>query len=134
MTSDPESASPARDLSRSSLTALRTLATDAARAAGLDSDQVNRLAMVVDEAMTNAIRHAGGGSLRIVRSSGAGVTVEIRDHGPGIPPGTPVVMPSPQAVGGRGLPLIHLLSDRVEIHSGPAGTTVRLTVGPGLRH
>jgi len=88
--------------------------------------------MVVDEAMTNAIRYAGGGSLRIVRASGAGVTVEVCDQGPGIPPGTPVLMPSPQAVGGRGLPLIHLLSDQVEIHSGTAGTTVRLTVGPGL--
>ena len=131
MSSDSGSASPARDLTRSSLTELRGLATAVGRAVGLDNDQVNRLAVVVDEAMTNAIRYAGGGSLRIVRASGAGVTVEVRDQGPGIPPGTPVVMPSPQAVGGRGLPLIHLLSDRVEIQSGPAGTTVRLTVGPG---
>jgi serine/threonine-protein kinase RsbW len=118
-----------QELSRATLARLRTFAVDTARGVGLDSEAVNRLAIVVDEAMANALRYAGGGLVSITAAVGLGVTVEVRDDGPGIPPGTSVVMPGPLAVGGRGLPLIHLLSDDLEIRTGPAGTTVRLTVG-----
>jgi len=132
MNSETRRSRPAavQELSRASLARLRTLAADAARAVGMDSEAVNRLSIVADEAMSNALCYAGGGQVSITAVIGLGVTVEVRDAGPGIPAGTSVTMPGPLAVGGRGLPLIHLLSDRLEILTGPAGTTVRLTVAP----
>jgi anti-sigma regulatory factor (Ser/Thr protein kinase) len=117
-----------RPLALETLAALRRLATDAATAAGLDDERTGLFAVAVDEAMTNAIRYAGGGNLSITVVEGASVAVEVRDAGPGIPPGTSTQLPPPDAVSGRGLWLMRSLCDDLDIDTGPAGTTVRLAM------
>ncbi|SEQ93131.1 Histidine kinase [Lentzea xinjiangensis] len=88
-----------------------------------DLDGSHRLVVlrIVQEALTNVMRHAGPGAavhLR-VRDSHAGVDVEVRDTG-GVPPGlTPPGLPSD----GHGLTG---MAERVErlggsFHAGPAG-------------
>jgi anti-sigma regulatory factor (Ser/Thr protein kinase) len=62
--------------------------------------------------------------------SAAGLLVRVRDQGKGFAvPKTPR-MPSPDAPGGRGLPLMCALADSVEIAAGKRGTTVTLKMGP----
>jgi signal transduction histidine kinase len=52
---------------------------------------------IVQEALTNALRHAGGASARVVvRYEADAVELEIGDHGPGPPEAS-------QASGGQGL-------------------------------
>ena len=117
-----------RPLALESLAVLRRLATDAAAAAGLDAERTGLFAVAVDEAMTNAIRYAGGGSVSITLVEGGSVSVEVRDSGPGIPPGTSTELPPPDAVSGRGLWLMRSLCDDLDIDTGPVGTTVRLAM------
>jgi anti-sigma regulatory factor (Ser/Thr protein kinase) len=125
----PATGAVLRALSTGSLSQLRALATAAARDAGLTGDRVDQFAVALDEAMANAIQHAGGGTLRIQVVAGSAVMCEVTDHGPGIPAGTaPQLMPPPGSVRGRGLPLMHLLCDRVQIRTGPTGTTIALTM------
>jgi serine/threonine-protein kinase RsbW len=118
----------ARALSRGTLSELRGIAIRAARGIGLAGERVDQFAVAVDEAMANAIRHAGGGTVSITVTPGLGLTCEVHDHGPGIPAGAWTVMPPPGAVSGRGLPLMYLLCDVVRIRTGPDGTTVLLTM------
>jgi anti-sigma regulatory factor (Ser/Thr protein kinase) len=116
-----------RPVALESLADLRKLATEAARTAGVDNERVGHFAVAVDEAMTNAIRYAGGGIV-FITVDGDSVSVEVRDNGPGIPPGTPTELPPPGAVSGRGLWLMRTLCDQVFIDTGPTGTTARLVM------
>src|SRR3954452_19319144 len=117
-----------RQLVLETLAPLRRLATDAAGAAGLDAERTGLFAVAVDEAMTNAIRYAGGGSVSVTTVEGGSVTVVVCDRGPGIPPGTSTELPPPGSVSGRGLWLMRSICDDLDIDTGPAGTTVRLTM------
>lgn len=117
-----------RQLALESLAALRASATDAASSVGLDGERVAHFAVAVDEAMTNAIRYAGGGRVSITEVPGESIVVEVADQGPGIPPGTPAELPPPEAVSGRGLWLMRTLCDHLDIETGPGGTTARLTM------
>ncbi len=54
------------------------------------------------------------------------VQVEVQDQGRGFAVPSPPVMPSPEATGGRGLPLMCALADSVEIASSDHGTRVTL--------
>ncbi|GAA1752396.1 ATP-binding protein [Luedemannella helvata] len=117
-----------RELALETLATLRTLATDAARAAGVGSERAGHFAVAVDEAMTNAIRYAGGGRVSITVVPGESVEVEVSDDGPGIPPETPRDLPPPDAVSGRGLWLMRNLCDQLDIDTGPSGTIARLVI------
>jgi len=84
-------------------------------------------ALAVIEAATNVIRHGGGvGTLTVVQDDQSRLIAQVRDSGPGIPPGVAICLPPAQATGGRGLWMARALTDRMQVRSGSAGTTVGL--------
>ena len=87
---------------------------------------------VVNEMMTNAVRHAGGGGSLILSCVDGSLYCHVSDAGKGIPPeqvnGHPARAPAALALSGRGLWLARTLCDRVDIDTGPGGTRVRLLI------
>lgn len=129
------------------------------RGAGVPEDVVDDAVLVMSELVGNAVRHGRPlpDSQDAVRASwwveAGAVHVEVCDGGPGLPWGPPTAqpaaptahahpsltadahLPSPTAEGGRGLPIIDLLSTRwgVTAPSPAGGVTVyaELPLGPG---
>ncbi|MEV4539864.1 ATP-binding protein [Asanoa sp. NPDC049518] len=92
----------------------------------LTRDELDDFVVAVNEIMTNAVRHGGGGGeLRLWH--GGDLLCEVSDHGQGFDPasyldGGPAPRPSPS--GGMGLWLAQQTSDELTIESGPAGTRI----------
>jgi two-component sensor histidine kinase len=79
-------------------------------------------ALAVSELVTNALRHGGGGRVRVELNEGAACRIAVRDEGPGMA-GT---------VDGLGLTLVRRLAveglgGTVEVDSSSKGTSVTLT-------
>jgi anti-sigma regulatory factor (Ser/Thr protein kinase) len=114
------------------LAQVRKLVERLAARSDLHRDEVDDFLTAVDEAVANAIRHGSprGGdhdSVRVTgRSLADALVVEVEDHGKGFAIPSAPVMPSPDAPGGRGLPLMCALADTVEIASDQHGTRVTL--------
>ena len=100
-----------------------------ADASGVRGTRADDFVTAVNEVMTNAVRHGGGGGE--LRLWGEDVLVcEISDRGRGFPAAAyldrrerPVATPT----GGMGLWIAQQISDSLTIESGPGGTTVRIT-------
>jgi serine/threonine-protein kinase RsbW len=106
---------------------LRAQVLRLAARAGLPEQRAEAFALAVHEAVANTIRHAGGtGEVAVVQDDDRKLIAEVCDHGPGIAGSVTVGMPPTDAVGGRGMSLVNVLADHVEVRSGPGGTTVRL--------
>lgn len=121
------------------------------RGAGLPGDVVDDAVLVMSELVGNAVRHGRPlpDSQDAVRASwwveSGAVHVEVCDGGPGLPGSWPAAqppsptadahLPSPTAEGGRGLPIIDLLSTRWGATGpSPAGAVTvyaELLLGPG---
>jgi signal transduction histidine kinase len=94
------------------------------------ADRTRQLAMfrILQEAMTNVVRHAHAGAVRIgVRARGKLLTLTIRDNGRGI---TKSELSSVESIGLLGMAeRARLLGGRVTITGAPGrGTTVTVTV------
>jgi anti-sigma regulatory factor (Ser/Thr protein kinase) len=118
----------------SDLPILRRIAFEAARASGLER-RADDLTLVVTELATNSIRHGGGGGTFVQWPDDEGLIVEIRDAGHITEPLAGRVKPygAPGRTGGAGLWIANLLSDLLQIRSGPSGTTVRAQFRRGAR-
>lgn len=98
-----------------------------ARRAGLPEERAQDFALAVYEAVTNAVKHAGGGGqLAVVRDDQRRLIADVHDTGPGMPCAVTITLPPPTATGGRGLWLASNLVDHVDVRSEPEGTTVHL--------
>jgi len=104
-------------------------------ALGFDRDATQDFQTAVTEAVTNAVRHgspcggADGSTLRVrgLRTGEGALQVEVIDCGAGLPPAqAQAVMPAPDALSGRGLPLMRALSDAVEFRRDTGGHCVAL--------
>lgn len=118
---------------------VRVFVRDHARTAGFDENAIAEIEVAVGEAITNAILYghfnkeegAGSGTAPItvvvglerLRGDSAIFYVEVRDAGPGFDPAQthPTEPGDADPVGGRGLPLIDALMDRVHFQRGDAG-------------
>jgi serine/threonine-protein kinase RsbW len=106
---------------------LRQLVLAAARGAGLTVQRSSHLVLAVNEAATNAVKHAGGGGeLEVIQDDDRALIAVITDRGPGLPCPPAPTRPDVESPGGRGLWLIQQVCDRVEVQSGRTGTRVRL--------
>lgn len=102
-----------------------------AEQAHLGRAEVNDLLTAVDEAVANAIRHGSprgeGDMVAVVAEATPGaITVSIQDNGGGFQVPAAPEMPGPDALGGRGLPLMCALADSVEVSRSGKGTRVVL--------
>ncbi|QGV82178.1 sensor histidine kinase [Streptomyces ficellus] len=92
---------------------------------GLPADRHDDVALAVSELTTNSVIHGGGtGTLRVWTEDGH-VVCEVRDGGRLDDPLAGRRPAAPGQLGGRGLLLVHYLSDLVRIHTTDAGTTIR---------
>ncbi|QRP49685.1 ATP-binding protein [Amycolatopsis sp. FDAARGOS 1241] len=116
-------------------TALRRALAQWAGARGLPAPLVSDVELAAYEALMNAVEHAyaGGtpGDVEIhARQDRESLRVTVTDHGHWQP------VRRAGSLHGRGVPLIRLLADRADFHSGTDGTTVTMTwhlpsAGPG---
>jgi anti-sigma regulatory factor (Ser/Thr protein kinase)/GAF domain-containing protein len=107
---------------------VRDAAHSLGRAAGMSQERVEDLGLCVSEAVTNALKHAGGGRVRL-DNSGEMIHVRVDDAGHGIDPlqiprATLMRGYSTRASLGLGFTLMHELADRIYLHTGPKGTIV----------
>lgn len=91
---------------------------------GMGGSRLREVLVAVTEVASNSIRHGGGhGVLRTWADSGV-LVCEFRDGGFIEDPMVGRVRPTVEQAGGRGMWLVHQLSDLVQIRSTPAGGTV----------
>jgi len=118
----------------SSVAFARRGAGEAAQSIGLSETDAGRLALVVTEAATNILKHAGHGELLVRVDAGgqaAGVEVIALDAGPGINDLYRAFDDGRSTAGtaGTGLGAIKRLSDELSIYSQPGlGTVLRAVV------
>jgi anti-sigma regulatory factor (Ser/Thr protein kinase) len=125
----PPAAVERRDFEAGTLRELRAFARGAALRAGLAPDRADDLVFAVNELAANAIRHGGGrGTLTAWRASPDLMICEVTDEGRIRDPLVGRLKPSAEALGGRGLWIVHELCDLVQVRSTDAGTTVRVAL------
>ncbi len=100
---------------------------------GFDQAATEDFQTAVTEAVTNAVRHgspAGESDEFIItghRTPDGALRIEVTDHGEGLDPAAlPPAMPDPDALGGRGLPLMQHLADALEFRPTAEGHSVVL--------
>lgn len=107
------------------LPAARDFAVDEARERGMGPARLQDLNLVVAELTTNSVVHGGGsGTLRIWAEDDR-IVCEVQDEGRLSDPMAGRRPVRPDQIGGRGLFLVHFVSDLVRVHTGRTGTTVR---------
>lgn len=115
---------------------VRDFVSAAARESGFADEEVSKIALAIDEACTNIIKHAynfnPGKEITVtVKRDKAAFEVLISDHGKGFNPGT---VPAPDMKeylshfrrGGLGVYLMRSLMDKVEYSIVPGRNEVRL--------
>ncbi|MFC4017067.1 ATP-binding protein [Micromonospora sp. GCM10011542] len=116
-------------LTLTDLTRVRREVKAVSHRCGLDDDQIEDWITAVNEHMINVIRHGGGrGTVRLLLLNDR-VTCEVTDHGPGFKTAHYVPRaerPSLSDAGGMGLWVVGQIADFLLVHSGPAGTTIRI--------
>jgi len=115
----------------------RRMAVDLAEGLGFSAHEIGRLGIVVTEAATNLVKHAGGGEL-LLRTLGAngtrGIGLLALDRGPGFANLAQAMRDGFSSAGtpGTGLGAIRRLSTLFDIYSVPgAGAALIATVWPG---
>jgi serine/threonine-protein kinase RsbT len=105
------------------------VARDAAEACGLSRVEAQHVATAVSELAGNAVKYGGGGEVVLApseRGGRRGLTVTVRDHGPGIADVEAALRDGMSTGGslGLGLPGARRLMDDFAIHSDAGGTVV----------
>ncbi|MFF3765312.1 anti-sigma factor RsbA family regulatory protein [Streptomyces sp. NPDC001922] len=112
------------------LPAARHFAVGQAARLGLAGRRLDDLALAVAELTTNSVVHGGGsGTVRVWDEDGE-VVCQVEDRGLLRDPLAGRRPPLRDQLGGRGLLLVHEVSDLVRVHTGTEGTTVRFHFGP----
>jgi serine/threonine-protein kinase RsbW len=100
---------------------LRRVVAAHATAAGLSEPRRQDFVLAVDEILTNAVRHGGGGGIIEVWLTVERLWFRISDEGPGFAVAL-VKPPRPSQLGGRGLWIAGQITDELTITSDTTGT------------
>ncbi|QFQ94993.1 sensor histidine kinase [Streptomyces phaeolivaceus] len=92
---------------------------------GLAADRSQDLTLAVAELTTNSVVHGGGSGTLRIWAEGERVVCEVHDGGRLTDPMAGRRPPTRDQPGGRGLLLVHYITDLVRLHTTEAGTTVR---------
>jgi len=111
------------------LPAVRRFAVDEAVRLGLTGERLVDVELAVSELTTNSVIHGGGRGTLAVWSQAGQVVCEVRDAGRLTDPLAGRRPPAHGQIGGRGLMLVHYVSDLVRVHTADGGTTVRFYLG-----
>ena len=111
-----------------SLSAVRSQVSKAADAFGLDATRSGDLVLIVNEVVTNSVRHGGGAGLLRIWEEGSSLICEVSDAGRIEDPLIGRSRPSPDRGSGFGLWLANQLCELVQIRSFSTGSVVRLHV------
>lgn len=112
---------------RSHLSRVREFTAAWAHRAGLPPRQVNDLIIAAAELAANTLTHTTGPGTLTLWTTDEEVICQVEDQGHITDPLPGSIRPAPDASGGgRGLWVVHQVGDRVEIQTGPAGTTIRV--------
>lgn len=111
---------------------VRHAVAEAARTAGMDEERIFDFILCISEATTNAVKHAGSGTLSLHKTDDTLLAVVV-DHGPGIQainlPEVALKRSYSTAVSlGMGYKAMISLADIVYLATGPAGTTVAIAM------
>jgi anti-sigma regulatory factor (Ser/Thr protein kinase) len=119
---------PVREMAFSSaqLGSLRQVLSGWASGHELGEQATEELVLAVNELATNSIRYGGGHGRLLSWCEGEALICEVRDAGHIQDPLIGRSRPAPNEHTGRGLWLVHQLCDRVQIHSVPSHTAVRV--------
>ena len=112
------------------LSAVRQQVSQAADTFGLDAARSGDLVLIVNEVVTNSLRHGGGVGLLRIWEESPSLICEVSDAGRIDDPLVGRGMPSPDRGSGFGLWLANQLCDLVQIRSFSTGSVVRLHVSP----
>jgi anti-sigma regulatory factor (Ser/Thr protein kinase) len=122
----PPTTVPELSFRADTLSTVRRLVDGHGRAAGIDADRRDDLALAVTELCTNSIRHGGGsGGLRVWQDDGV-LLCEVRDGGRIADPLVGRRRPDPGQLGGYGLWLANQVADLVQVRAVPGGSVIRL--------
>jgi len=102
---------------------LRHVVAVHATAAGLSEARRQDFVLAVDEILTNAVRHGGGGGIVEVWLTTDRLWFRVSDEGPGFAVAL-VRPPRPSQLGGRGLWIAGQITDELTITSDTTGTVV----------
>jgi serine/threonine-protein kinase RsbW len=98
---------------------------------GVRADCREEIALALSEACTNAVRHGVGPPVYelAAESNDSEVVITVNDDGPGAYPAAEIgQMPDPAALSGRGLALMRVTTDGVEVRRRrTGGLSVRLS-------
>lgn len=93
--------------------------------------RLHDLNLVVAELTTNSVVHGGGSGILRIWAESEQIVCEAQDEGRLSDPLAGRHPVRPDQIGGRGLFLVHFLSDLVRVHTDTSGTTVRSYIGRG---
>ncbi|GAA1500328.1 sensor histidine kinase [Streptomyces bangladeshensis] len=108
------------------LPGVRRFAVTHAARLGLAGERLLDAELAVAELTTNSVVHGGGRGVLTVWAEHGQVVIEVRDAGRLTDPLAGRRPPERGQIGGRGLMLVHYVSDLVRVHTGDDGTSVRV--------
>ncbi len=108
------------------LPATRRWVTERAALLGLGPKRIGDLELVANELVVNGIVHGGGSAHVRMWVADDHLVCEVTDPGQLTDPLAGRRPPAKGQLSGRGLLLVHGLSDLVRIHTAPDGTTIRV--------
>jgi len=126
----PASADSMRFESPADLEVSRRFVAERVGAAGIGEHRGAGLVLAVDEVITNALRHGGGGGTLRTWRDGDRAVCQVEGAGTISDPLVGRLRPSPDRMDGRGLWIANNVCDLVQIRSSGAGTVVRCHLGP----